>query len=169
MWVEEEDQKKLTAQVQFFKEHLNSGKSAEELEAEFENWYTNVLLVQEEKERIDKLTADISEESKLVISTSITDNDTVNYESWGKFSINRPCTLQAFANVVILDSFINKFDGSIRVKDSIAVCTFNRGKAEYSQVWYSVKNDVVCRTGKFWTCISKEEKYTVSIYTWRES
>lgn len=49
MWVEEEDQKKLTAQVQFFKEHLNSGKSAEELETEFEDWYENVLLVREEK------------------------------------------------------------------------------------------------------------------------
>ena len=169
MWVEEEDQKKLTARVQFFKEHLNSGKSAEELEAEFENWYTNVLLVQEEKERIDKLNADISEESDLRIMTSITDNDTVNYELWGKFSINRPCTLQAFANVIILDSFNRKFDGSIKVKDSIAVCTFNRGKAEYSQGWSSVKNDVVCRTGKFWTSISQEEKYTVSIYTWREN
>ena len=61
MWVEEDEQKKLTAQVQFYKEHLNSGKSAEELEAEFEEWYTNVLLVQEEKERIEKLNTDISE------------------------------------------------------------------------------------------------------------
>ena len=43
------------------------------------------------------------------------------------------------------------------------------GKAEYSQGWNSVKNDVVCRTGKFWTSISQEEKYTVSIYTWREN
>ena len=168
MWVEEEDQKKLTAQVQFFKEHLNSGKLAEELEAEFENWYTNVLLVQEEKERIEKLNADISEESDLRIKTSITDNDPVNFESRGGFSINRPCTLQAFANVIILDSLNNKFDGSIKVKDSVAVCTFNRGKAEYSQGWHSVKNDVVCRTGKFWTSISREEKYTVSVYTWGE-
>ena len=168
MWVEE-DQKKLTAQVQFFKEHLNSGKSAEELEAEFEDWYTNVLLVQEEKERIEKLTADISEESDLRIKTSIIDNDPVNFECRGGFIINRPCTLQAFANVVILDSLNNKFDGSIKVKDSVAVCTFNRGKAEYSQGWHGVKNYVVCRTGKFWTSISQEEKYTVSIYTWRES
>ena len=169
MWVEEEEQKKLTAQVQFFKEHLNSGKSAEELETEFEDWYENVLLVREEKERIDKLTADISEESDLRIKTSITDNDPVNFECRGGFVINRPCTLQAFANVIILDSLKNKFDGSIKVKDSVAVCTFNRGKAEYSQGWYGVKNDVVCRTGKFWTSISQEEKYTVSIYTWRES
>lgn len=169
MFIDDEEQKKLTAQVQFFKEHLNSGKSAEELEAEFENWYENVLLVQEEKERIEKLHADISEESDLLIKTSIIDNDPVNFECRGGFSINRPCTLQAFANVVILDSLNNKFDGSISVKDSFAVCTFNRGKAEYSQVWNSVKNDVVCRTGEFWISISKAEKYTVSIYTWRES
>lgn len=166
MWVEEEDQKKLTAQVQFFKEHLNSGKSAEELEAEFENWYENVLLVQEEKERIDKLNADISEESDLRIMTSITDNDTVNYESRGNFSINRPCTLQAFANVIILDSFNHKFDGSIKVKDSIAVCTFNRGKAEYSNEWDSLKDCVICCTGEFWTSISKAEIYTVGLCEW---
>ena len=168
MWVEEDEQKKLTAQVQFFKEHLNSGKSAEELEAEFEDWYKNVLLVQEEKERVEKLTADISEESDLRIKTSITDNDPVNFECRGEFSINRPCTLQAFANVIILDSLNNKFDGSIKVIDSVAVCTFNRGKAEYSQGWHGVKNDIVCRTGSFWTSISNEEKYIVSVYTWRE-
>lgn len=168
MWVDEDEQKKLTAQVQFFKEHLNSGKSAEELEAEFEDWYKNVLLVQEEKERVEKLTADISEESDLRIKTSITDNDPVNFECKGEFNINRPCTLQAFANVIILDSLNNKFDGSIKVIDSVAVCTFNRGKAEYSQGWHGVKNDVVCRTGSFWTSISNEEKYIVSVYTWRE-
>ena len=165
MWVEEEDQKKLTAQVQFFKEHLNDGKSAEELEAEFENWYKNVLLVQEEKERVEKLTADISEESDLRIMTSITDNDTVNYESWGKFSINRPCTLQAFANVIILDSFNNKFDGCIKFKGG-KICTFNCGKAEYSNEWDSLKDCVVCRTGEFWTSISKAEIYTVGLYEW---
>ena len=165
MWVEEEDQKKLTAQVHFFKEHLNDGKSAEELEAEFEDWYTNVLLVQEEKERVEKLNADISEESDLRIKTSITDNDPVNFQCRGGFSINRPCTLQAFANVIILDSFNNKFDGGIKFKGGI-ICKFNNGKAEYFNEWNGLKDCVVCRTGEFWASISKAERYTVGLYEW---
>ena len=33
---------KLEKKVEFFKEHLNSGKSADELEHEFETWYEEV-------------------------------------------------------------------------------------------------------------------------------
>ena len=38
---------KLDAKIKYLKEHLNSGKTANELEKEFEDYYANVLAVEE--------------------------------------------------------------------------------------------------------------------------
>ena len=56
---------KLEKKVEFFKEHLNSGKSAYELEHEFETWYEEVYKKKQYEEYLKQLKEDIQNESEI--------------------------------------------------------------------------------------------------------
>ena len=56
---------KLEKKVEYFKEHLNSGKSADALEQEFETWYEEVYKKQQYAEYLKKLKEDVQKESEI--------------------------------------------------------------------------------------------------------
>ena len=152
---------KLNAKIQWFKEHLNSTKTAEELDAEFEEWYTNVKAIEEEKERMRKLNEDIQDEAEIRYYLENKSYDHINYSNAADLKLSRPCTLQAFTNTILMKSYCNNFHGSIDFEDK-CYCKFNKGRVEYSKDWWCYKDAVLNHTkGKYFDSISGEHKYTV--------
>ena len=93
---------KLQAKVNWLKEHLNTKKTAEELDAEFEVWYEEEKVKKEEQEIRDELTAQIKQEQDLWFNLENRKSAEMSYETNADLRITRVCTLQAFANVLLL-------------------------------------------------------------------
>ena len=95
---------KLEKKVEYFKEHLNSGKSADVLEQEFETWYEEDYKKQQYAEYLKKLNHDIQKESEIRLDFLIEDapSSECSYCASGNWYISRYCTLEAFVNIVAL-------------------------------------------------------------------
>lgn len=95
---------KLQAKIDWLKEHLNTKKTAEKLDAEFEVWYKEEKVKKEEQKIRDELTAQIKQEQNLWFDLDNKNSPPMSYETYADLRITRVCTLQAFANVILLQS-----------------------------------------------------------------
>lgn len=154
---------KLQAKVNWLKEHLNTSKTAEELEVEFEVWYEQEKLKQEKEEIRNELTIQIEQEQDLWFELEHKQNSTMTYETEADLRITRVCTLQAFANVILLKSLKNHLHGCITFASAPDVwCEYKNGRCEYSTGWWSHRNDLLnISQGKYYNSISGETNYTV--------
>lgn len=134
----------LNAKVQYLSKNLNCGKSPEQLEAGFKKWYTQEKLAQEEKKLVEDLTQDINDEN-LKYRVSYRSKNSVTNEIVGRLEVNRLCTLQAFTNLILLDSYKNNWCGVITFNSAKtnAKCEFNKGRAEYSFYWHNCRNALI--------------------------
>ena len=158
---------KLDAKIQYLKEHLNSGKTANELEKEFEDYYANVLAVEEEKERIKALDRAIAGESVLEYGVTNKNYDTNNYCTYGNLRTSRVCTLQAITNVILMKSYLNKWHGIIELDGySKVYCKFDTGRFEYSEEWSRFEKILIDNMqGRYYDSISGEHNFT--FYSWK--
>lgn len=155
---------KLQAKVDWLKEHLNTKKSAEELDAEFEKWYEEEKLRKEEEEIRKELTSQIERERDLWFTLDNKKSIEMSYETFADLKITRVCTLQAFANVIILDSLNDYYShGTITFASAPDVwCDYKNGRYEYSTGWWSHRNDLLSISqGRYYSSISRETNYTV--------
>lgn len=155
---------KLQAKVDWLKEHLNTKKSAEKLDAEFEKWYEEEKLKKEEEKIREELTSQIKRERDLWFTLDNKKSIEMSYETFADLKITRVCTLQAFANVIILDS-LNDYcsHGTITFASAPDVwCKYKKGRCEYSDKWWSHRNDLLSiSSGRYYNSISGETNYTV--------
>lgn len=102
--------------IKFLEEHLNSGHTKEELDAMFKQ----EVIEKDKKEKTLKFQERVEMEAKLSYDISgqkeTDDYNTFEYD----LRISRPCTLEAFVNLLALES-INS--------DHRTVVEFNRGKS----------------------------------------
>lgn len=154
---------KLQAKIDWLKEHLNTKKTAEELDAEFEVWYEEEKLKKEEQEILDKLTSEIKQEQELSFTLENKNSPPMSYETYADLRITRVCTLQAFANVILLKSLKIHSFGTITFASTPDVwCEYKNGRCEYSTGWWSHRNDLLSiNTGRYYNSISRETNYTV--------
>ena len=154
---------KLQAKIDWLKEHLNTKKTAEELDAEFEAWYKEEKLKKEEQEICDELTSQIKQEQELWFTLENENSLPMSYETYADLRITRVCTLQAFANVILLRSLKRHSWGTITFSSAPDVwCEYKNGRCEYSTGWWSHRNDLLSISqGRYYNSISRETNYTV--------
>lgn len=154
---------KLQAKVDWLKEHLNTKKSAEELDTEFEVWYKEEKLRKEEEEIREELTSQIEREQDLWFDLENKNYIQISYETHADLRITRVCTLQAFVNVILLQSLKHHSWGTITFASEPDVwCEYKNGRCEYSDNWWSHRNDLLSiSSGKYYDSISGENNYTV--------
>ena len=154
---------KLQAKVYWLKEHLNTKKTAEELDAEFEVWYKEEKLKKEEQEICNELTSQIKREQDLGFDLENRNYIKMSYETHADLRITRVCTLQAFANVILLKSLKHHSWGIITFSSAPdAWCKYENGRCEYSTGWWSHRKDLLSISqGKYYNSISGETNYTV--------
>ena len=124
--------------IKFLEEHLNDGYTKEELDAMFikevieKDKKEKTLKFQERVEMEAKLSYDISDQKET------NDSNTFEYD----LRISRPCTLEAFVNLLALQS-INS--------DHRTVVEFDRGKSLEPVLIYIQNGEVECETMEyFW-------------------
>lgn len=154
---------KLQAKVDWLKEHLNTNKTAEELDSEFEKWYEEEKLRKEEEEIRNELTILIEQEQNLWFELENNNYIEMSYETHADLRITRVCTLQAFANVLLLHSLKRHSWGTITFASAPDVwCEYKNGRCEYSTGWWSHRNDLLSiSSGRYYNSISGETNYTV--------
>lgn len=154
---------KLQAKVDWLKEHLNTKKSAEKLDVEFEKWYQEEKLRKEEEEISEELTSQIKQEQELSFDLENINYIQIAYETHADLRITRVCTLQAFTNVILWKSLKRHSWGTITFASEPEVwCEYKNGRCEYSDKWWSHRNDLLSiSSGKYYNSISGETNYTV--------
>ena len=150
---------KLEKKVEFFKEHLNSGKSADVLEQEFETWYEDVYKKQQYAEYLKQLKEDIQKESEIKLDFLLEDapSSECSYCASGNWYISRYCTLEAFVNIIALRRAKENKAGKTRIYfktyDSSCMCEINNlGEIVEQSQSYRINWD---------TLIATKGKYTI--------
>lgn len=144
---------KLEKKVEYFKEHLNSGKSADVLEQEFETWYEEVYKEKQYDEYLKKLKEDIQKESEIKLE--LVPSGESNYVDTGKCYISRTCTLEVFTNIIALRRAKENKAGKTRIffqtYGEDCLCEINNiGEiVETSQSYRTNSNTLVATTGDY--------------------
>ena len=167
---------KLEKKVEFFKEHLNSEKSADVLEQEFETWYEDVYKKQQYAEYLKQLKEDIQKESEIKLEFLIgpAPSSECSYVASGNWYISRYCTLEAFVNIVALRRAKENKTGKTRIYfktyDSSCMCEINNiGEiVEKSQSCWNNWNTLIATKGKYTIYSDDIECYEVHAYNYVE-
>lgn len=167
---------KLEKKVEYFKEHLNSGKSADVLEQEFETWYEEVYKKKQYEEYLKKLKEDVQKESEIKLDFLIKParNSECSYYASGNWYISRYCTLEAFVNIVALRRAKENKAGKTRIYfktyDSSCMCEINNlGEIVVkSQSCWANRNTLIATKGKYTIYPDGIDRYEVHAYNYVE-
>lgn len=167
---------KLEKKVEFFKEHLNSGKSADELEQEFETWYEEVYKKKHYEEYLKKLNDDIQKESEIRLDFLIkpSSSSECNYVASGNCYVSRSCTLEAFVNIVALRRAKENKAGNTRIYfktyDSSCMCEINNiGEIVKKSESFRKNSDILIATkGDYTIYPDGIEEYEIHAYNYVE-
>lgn len=167
---------KLEKKVEFFKEHLNSGKSADVLEKEFETWYEEVYKKKQYEEYLKKLKEDVQKESEIRLEFLIgpAPSSECSYCASGNWYISRYCTLEAFVNIVALRRAKENKAGKTRIYfknyDSSCRCEINNlGEiVDESQSCRIDRNTLIATKGKYTIYPDAIDCYDVHAYNYVE-
>ena len=166
---------KLEKKVEFFKEHLNSGKSADVLEQEFETWYEEVYKKQYD-EYLKQLKEDIQKESEIRLEFLIgpAPSSECSYVASGNWYISRYCTLEAFVNIIALRRAKENKVGETRIYfktyDSSCMCEINKLGVivERTQSYRTNWNTLIATKGEYTIYPDGTECYNVPAYNYVE-
>ena len=125
--------------IEFLEKHLNEGHTKEELDAMFKQ----EVIEKDKKEKTLKFQERVETEARLSYDISgqkeTDDYNTFEYD----LRISRPCTLEAFVNLLALESIES---------DHRTVVEFNRGKSLDPVLIYIQNGEVECETmDYFWS------------------
>ena len=125
--------------IKFLEEHLNSGHTKEELDAMFKQ----EVIKKDKEEKTKKFQELVEKEAKLSYHKS-NQKETDDYNTFGyNLRISRPCTLEAFVNLLALES-INS--------DRRTVVEFDQGKSLDPVLIYVQNGEVECETMDYFWC-----------------
>ena len=98
------EKNKMQKHIEWLKQYLNTDKTPEQLDTEFEVWYKEDYKKRQDAETLASIKQAVQEESVLSWRCAYHDHDPQGFIYKGTICLNRVCTLQAFANAVILKS-----------------------------------------------------------------
>ena len=158
--------------LEFFKEHLNSGKSAYELEKEFETWYEEDCKKKQYDDYHKQLNDDIQKESEIRLE--LVPSGESNHVASGKCYISRTCTLEAFTNIVALRRAIENKAGTttifFKTYNGLYVCDINNlGEiVEASESYRSNSDTLIATKGDYTIYPNGIEEYEIHAYNYVE-
>lgn len=167
---------KLEQKIEFFKEHLNSGKTADVLEQEFETWYEDVYKKKQYEEYLKQLKEDVQKETEIRLEFLIgpAPSSECSYVASGNWYISRYCTLEAFVNIVALRRAKENKAGKTRIYfknyDSSCRCEINNlGEiVDKSQSCWNNWNTLIATKGKYTIYPDAIDCYDVHAYNYIE-
>lgn len=125
--------------IEFLEKHLNDGYTKEELDAMFKQ----EVIEKDKKEKTLKFQERVEMEAKLSYHKS-NQKETDDYNTFEyDLRISRPCTLEAFVNLLALESIES---------DYRTVVEFNQGKSLDPVLIYIQNGEVECETMDYFWC-----------------
>lgn len=159
-----QETEKLEKKVEFLQKHLNSGKTPDELEKEFETWYEEDYKKRKYQEYIDGITEAVEKEAKITVNFSEGDYDQSAFTQYGTLHINRICTLEAFVNRMILRQSANSGSTTIwiKVNNKKLWCKIGfKGECEKCEDFDSYGDILISQSGKYSNQIGNHENFTI--------
>ena len=155
------EKNKMQKHIEWLKQHLNTDKTPEQLDAEFEIWYKEDFKKRQDAETLEKLKQSVQYESCLTYSKMNTDYDPLSYQSRGTIALSRVCALQAFVNSIRLKAA--EHNGRYRIvlenpdttsQYGLASCEISGLEWEPSDTWFRHNMTLIAETGRFEDSIS---------------
>ena len=143
---------KLKQKIEWLKQHLNTDKTPEQLDAEFEVWYKDDFKKRQDAETLANLKQAVQKESVLDWTCGYHDHDPQGFIYRVTICLNRVCTLQAFANAVRLKSADDHSSYKIVFENAngcqLAWCEIYGLNFDTSDAWYKYNTKLISETGR---------------------
>ena len=155
------EKNKMQKHIEWLKQHLNTDKTPEQLDAEFEVWYKDDFKKRQDAETLEKLKQSVQYESCLTYNKMSTDYDPLSYQTRGMIALSRVCALQAFVNSIRLKAA--EHNGRYRIvlenpdttsQYGLASCEISGLEWEPSDTWFRHNMTLIAETGRFEDSIS---------------
>lgn len=155
---------KLQKKIEFLEKNINSGKSSEELDKEFETWYEEDFKKRQYEEYVEDIKKSVQDESEITLTFSKEYYDEMCYEETGSLEISRVCTLKAFVNKMVLRRIRKGGTGSTQIsldlERGMLRCYINY-KGEISGSLESYGDILISTKGEYSKRIGGHEEFTL--------
>lgn len=155
---------KLQKKIEFLENNINSGKTTEELDKEFETWYEEDFKKHQYEKYVEDIKKSVQNESEITLTFSKEYYDEMCYEETGTLKISRVCTLKAFVNRMVLRRIekggIGSTQISLDLERGMLRCCINY-KGEVSGSLEAYENILVSTKGKYSKRIGDHEEFTL--------
>ena len=143
---------KLKQKIEWLKQHLNMGRTPEQLDADFEVWYKEDFKKRQDAETLANLKQAVQKESVLDWRCGYHDYDPQGFIYTGTICLNRVCTLQAFVNAVRLKSADNHYSYKIVFENTsgcqLAWCEIHGLNFDTSDAWCRYDTKLISESGR---------------------
>ena len=146
------EKNKMQKHIEWLKQHLNTDKTPEQLDAEFEVWYKEDYKKRQDAETLASIKQAVQGESVLSWRCGYHDHDPQGFIYRGTICLNRVCTLQAFVNAVRLKSADNHDSYKIVFENAsgcqLAWCEIQGLNFDTSDAWCKYDMKLIAETGR---------------------
>lgn len=150
------EKNKMQKHIEWLKQHLNMGRTPEQLDGDFEVWYKDDFKKRQDAETLENLKQSVQNENRLTYSKMTSDYDPLSYRSRGTIYLNRVCTLQAFVNALRLSTAESSKRYQIVLENSdaasqygLASCKISGLEWEPSDTWFRHDMTLIAESGRF--------------------
>ena len=155
---------KLKKKIEFLENSLNSGKTSEELDKEFETWYEEDFKKHQYERYVEDIKKSVQDESEIRLWLSKEYYDEMCYEETGTLEISRVCTLKAFVNKMALRRIERKGTGStqiaLKMERGCVRCYINY-KGEISGSLEAYEDILISTKGEYSERIGNHEEFSL--------
>ena len=155
---------KLKKKIEFLENNINSGKTSEELDKEFETWYEEDFKKQQYEKYVEDIKKSVQDESEICLWLSKEYYDEMCYEETGTLEISRVCTLKAFVNKMALRRIRKGGTGStqitLKMERGCVRCYINY-KGEISGSLEAYEDILISTKGEYSERIGNHEEFSL--------
>ena len=152
---------KLKQKIEWLKQHLNMGRTPEQLDADFEVWYKDDYKKQQDAETLASIKQAVQKESVLDWACGYHDHDPQGFIYKGTICLSRVCTLQAFVNAVRLKSVDNHTSYKIVFESAsgckLAWCEIHGLNFDTSDAWCKYSMRLIAESGRVTDTMGNKE------------
>lgn len=155
------EKNKMQKHIEWLKQHLNMGRTPEQLDADFEVWYKDDYKKRQDAETLASIKQAVQEESVLNWVCGYHDHDPQGFIYKGTICLSRVCTLQAFVNAVRLKSadehasYKIVFEGTSGYQ--LAWCEIQGLDFETSAAWGKYNMKLISESGRVTDTMGNKE------------
>lgn len=156
---------KLQKKIEFLENNINSGKTSEELDKEFETWYEEDFKKHQYEKYVEDIKKSVQDESEIRIWLSKEHYYAMCYEETGTLEISRVCTLKAFVNKMVLRRIERNGTGSTQITlkmDKGCVRCYINYKGEISGSLEAYEDILISTKGEYSERIGGHEEFSLN-------